>query len=293
MKQVLSFVLMWAAICSLGRAGSVKITEVNQRPWIINDAGTLKSETALTIENGGGQPLDAWVKISVPGKPESMESLGNLAPGKTTKVIHVAELNSDADPVTFAVFDNGTGTGTALCQLTVAQQKVRHWRLYVEHNSHQDIGYTDHQEYLKTKKWPGFWDQALLRDMPNSDSSPDDSKVRLEAEGVFQLETSITVRSADWFETLKARLAEGRFAYGAALGDSALNNWGAEELARSAYYADRFMKDRTGVGSSKNVIMRDEPAMSWGVIDALVAAGAQSCVLQHNYEHNLWRGTTS
>ncbi|MCX6873806.1 MAG: hypothetical protein NTW21_08355 [Verrucomicrobia bacterium] len=170
-------------------------------------------------------------------------------------------------------------------------EKIRHWRLYVAHNSHQDIGYTDYQENLRTKTWPSFWDQALLKYMPDSDTWQDDAKVRLEVEGTYQLDGALTVRSADWFETLRTRLRQGRFAYGAALGDLAQSNWGAEELARSTYYADRSFKDKTGVGSTRNVIMRDEPTMSWGVIDALVDAGAKSLVLQHNYDHNLWRGT--
>jgi hypothetical protein len=294
MKNLLIFVFLGvAAIGSPALGASVTITRVEQTPWTINDTGTLKSETALTIENGGDKALDAWAKISVAGKPDYIESLGRLDSGQSTKVVHVAELNADGDNVTFALYDNNTGAGTALCSQTLAQQKIRHWRLYVEHNSHQDIGYTDYQEVLRNQKWPSFWDQALLTDMPNSDSWPDDAKVRLEVEGVYQLQCAIPVRSADWFETLRSRLVAGRFAYGAALGDNALSNWGAEELARSAYYGDRFFKDRTGVDSSKNVIMRDEPAMSWGVVDLLAEAGAKSFVLQHNYDHNLWRGTTA
>ncbi|MCF7732854.1 MAG: hypothetical protein K9N23_14285 [Akkermansiaceae bacterium] len=112
--------------------------------------------------------------------------------------------------------------------------------------------------------------------MPDSDAWPDDSKVRLEVEGAYQLDTSLPVRSADWFENLRTRLAQGRFAYGAAFGNNAHSNWGAEELARSTYYAERFFKDKTGVESTKNVIMRDEPSLSWGVIDALVEAGAKT-----------------
>jgi len=132
----------------------------------------------------------------------------------------------------------------------------------------------------------------MLTDMPNSDNWPDDSRVRLEVEGTFQLDTTLDVRSADWFETLRERLAQGRFAYGAAFANNAHGNWGAEELARSTYYAERFFKDKTGVESTKNVIMRDEPVMSWGAIDAMVEAGARSFAIHHNSDHNQWRGTT-
>ena len=280
-----------AAIPSALAASGI-ITGVNQRPWILKDGGTLKSETELMVDNLQGPAFDAWVKISVAGKPDYIESLGNLATGRTTKVVHVLELKDDGDNVTFALYDNGKGTGVALSTQTYPQKKIRHWRLYVGHNSHLDIGYTDYQEDLKDKKWPGFWDKVMLTDMPNSDTWPDDSKVRLEVEGVYQLDTTLDVRSADWFETLRTRLLQGRFAYGAAFANNAHANWGAEELARSTYYSERFFKDKTGVGSTKNVIMRDEPVMSRGAIDAMVEAGAKSFAIHHNSDHNQWRGTT-
>lgn len=272
----------------------VGIPEVSQRAWIVDDGGTLKSETELLLDNPRKEWMPVWVKISVPGRADCIERLTDALPtGRTRWTVHVPELAKDGDTVTFGLFDNAQAKGAPLGVRSLVQKKVRHWRLYVEHNSHQDIGYTDHQDHLRTKKWPSFWDQALVKDMPGSDAWPDDAKVRLEAEGTYQLDQALPVRSADWFETLRARLKEGRFAYGAAFGDMAHNNYGAEELARSTYYADRFLKDKTGVSSSKNVIMRDEPTMSWGTIDAAVSAGAKSFVLQHNYDHNLWRGETA
>jgi hypothetical protein len=269
------------------------ITNIAQRPWIINGAGVLKSETELTIENRRGQAVDAWMKISVPGKPDCIESLGSLPQGASKHVVHVPELDNDGEPVTFAIHDNAAGNAAPIASKTVPQNKIRHWRLYVGHNTHMDIGYTDFQEDLKTKKWPGFWDQALLEDMPRSDSWQDDAKVRLETEAVYQIDSSLPIRSADWFETLRERLVQGRFAYGAAFANNAHSNWGAEELARSIYPAERHFKEKTGVESSKNIIMRDEPVLSWGVIDALVEAGAKSFAFQHNADHNPWRGTTT
>jgi len=274
-------------------AGPAVITHIDQRPWIINAGGVLKSETELTIENHRGQAVDAWMIIRVPGKPDCMESLGSLPPGANKRVVHVPELTTDGDPVTFAVHDNAAGDTAPLGAKTLPQHKIRHWRLHVGHNTHLDIGYTDYQEDLKTKKWPGFWDQALLEDMPRSDSWPDDAKVRLEVEGVYQLDTSLPVRSADWFETMRERLAQGRFAYGAAFANNAHSNWGTEELARSIYPAKRHFKDKTGVESTKNIIMRDEPVLSWGVIDVLVEAGAKSFAIHHNADHNPWRGSTT
>lgn len=290
---LLSVCAVCVAVVAMPAEAGVTITGVDQKPWIVDDGGMLKSETELNIDNGQNQALDAWVKIGVAGKPEYVEPLGSLAAGKNAKVVHVVELAKDGDEVTFAVYDNAGGTGEPLARRTLAQQKIRHWRLYVGHNTHLDIGYTDYQEILKDRKWPGFWDKALLTDMPNSDSWPDEAKVRLEVEGVFQLNTALRVRTADWFEMLRTRLTQGRFAYGAAFANIAHSNNGAEELARSTYYSERFFRDKTGVPSSKNIIMRDEPTLSWGVIDAMVEAGAKSFSIHHNSDHNPWRGTTA
>ena len=271
---------------------ALRIAGVEQRPWIVNDRGALKSETALAIDNGGG-PVDLWARIEVPGRPVCVEALGTLATGRSERVVHVPELAQDGDRVSFALFGRAAADGAPLAARALPQQQIRHWRLYVLHNSHQDIGYTDYQEFLKTRKWPSFWDQALQSDMPRSDAWPADAQARVEAEGTYQLAQAFPVRTADWFETLRARLAEGRFAYAACFGDMAHNNWGAEELARAGYFSERFLLDQTGVPSTKAIVMRDEPTLSWGAIDAFVDAGVRWFVLQHNYDHNLWRGTTS
>ena len=146
------------------QVASVVISGAKQTPWIINDVGNLKSETELTVENTRGAAFSGWVKISVAGKPDYMECLGSLPPGKSAKVVHVRELNNDGDSVTFALYDHGDGTGLALDTRTYPQQKIRRWRLYVGHNSHQDIGYTDYQEALKNENCAGS-QCGLVRDV--------------------------------------------------------------------------------------------------------------------------------
>jgi len=104
-------------------AASATITGVNQRPWIIKDNGVLKSETTLAIGVQEGPAFDAWVKISVTGKTDYMESLGNLSAGKTNKVVHVLELNKDGDNVTFALFDTPMESARLLTQRPVPSRR--------------------------------------------------------------------------------------------------------------------------------------------------------------------------
>ncbi|MCX6873807.1 MAG: hypothetical protein NTW21_08360 [Verrucomicrobia bacterium] len=109
--RLLRLVWLWMAMGLAAFADSVTLTKVVQSPWIIDDAGVLKSETTLTIENKQSRPFDAWVKISVPGKVDYIEALGSLVAGENAKVVYVAELNKDGDDVTFTLFDNSAGTG--------------------------------------------------------------------------------------------------------------------------------------------------------------------------------------
>ena len=93
------FVILLLAGNAAIAADTVTVTGVQQRPWIINDGGTLKSATELTVDNPRSQAIDAWVKISVADKPDCLETLGSLVPGNNKRVIHVLELNRDpADP---------------------------------------------------------------------------------------------------------------------------------------------------------------------------------------------------
>ncbi|MCF7732853.1 MAG: hypothetical protein K9N23_14280 [Akkermansiaceae bacterium] len=57
-KHLIAILLM--AETTVFAADVVTIAGVEQRPWIINDGGTLKSETQLMIDNPVGRAFDAW-----------------------------------------------------------------------------------------------------------------------------------------------------------------------------------------------------------------------------------------
>ncbi|QGQ96622.1 hypothetical protein EHS13_17940 [Paenibacillus psychroresistens] len=162
-RSMLVFAFM---ICSFIIFGSITakasstITVVNQSPYMINDAGTNKTETTLTVTNTD-PAYSAWVKISVTGKTAYMESVGSMSTGTNSKLVHVVELNTDGDNVTFAVFDNSGGTGTAKATMTLSQKKIRHWSVFMAHDSHVDIGYIQQQEDLRNTQWPTQTDDTF------------------------------------------------------------------------------------------------------------------------------------
>lgn len=271
---------------------ATSITNVLQTPWIISDNGTLKSETRLTINNADSA-YSGWVKISVTGKAAYMESIGTISSGVNTKTVHVAELVNDGDGVTFQIYDNSSGNGTPKAEINLAQKKVRHWRIYVAHDMHTDVGYTDYQETLKSSTFPGYLDSAFTY-ISNTNSWTDDNKFRYPVEESFMLyDSALTARNADWIQTLKANVANGRLTYPYSYANMAAEGMGSEELARQNYYSARYLKDILGTGPTKVVVHTDDPGFPWSNIDTLAGAGVKYASLRFNdtfwnllYGHN-------
>lgn len=293
MKKKLAVRLMLfltVLIISLGTgnvfATTASITGVTQTPWIIDDAGNLKSETNLSITSDS--TYNAWVKITVSGKTAYMESIGTLTGGSNTKTVHVLELNNDGDNVTFQVYNNSGGTGTALASTTVSQKKIRHWTLYVAHDHHVDIGYTDYQEYLLNTKWPSHLDAALGY-INDTNSWSDNDKFRFPMEqSVLLYGGALKVRDADYLQNVRTQLANNRLTYAAGYMNMDMGAMSTEELARFYYYSGRFVKDQLGVGSSGVLNIIDVPDLSWAAVDIMADIGVKYVLMASNPESSMW-----
>ncbi|WP_158299381.1 DUF7402 domain-containing protein [Paenibacillus antri] len=263
-------------------ASKVSIVDVVQTPWIVDDGGVLKSETKLFIENGNDARADAWVKIAVEGKAPYMQEIPALTEGRNEVSVYVAELEQDGDEVTFELYFNRHGQGAPHASLTVEQKKIRHWKVYVAHDMHLDIGYTHGQEELLEDVWPGYLDDALGYVEETEGREPND-RFRYPIEASYMLyDSAWNARDADWFETVKARLREGTLTYPSNYVNTVYGGLGTEELARMQYYSERHLKDRLGVASNKVLYMSDSPGMSWAAIDAFAASGVRYAMLRQN-----------
>ncbi|MGD0898717.1 MAG: glycosyl hydrolase-related protein [Thermoguttaceae bacterium] len=259
------------------------ITRVQQRPFLVQQGGKLRAETVLTIANPD-PARKAWVRISLPDKPVVIENVGELTTGNDLKTVHVPELQNDQEKVTFEVFDREDCAGEPLASITQAQQKIRHWTIYVNQDSHQDIGYTSYQEDLKKKAYPNSLD-IVLKAMSDSDGWDEASKARFGMESSFTMYDGVLPsRNADWIEALKKRVAERRLIWGAGYGDLAQENMSAEELARSCYVSLRHLPDMLGGGRSTLAFMADNNSLCWSVVDLFHEAGIKYYILQ------LWGG---
>lgn len=257
------------------------ITDVKQKPWIIEDQGKLKSETELSIHNPG-PAVDAWVKITVPGEEPYLQSVGKLESGDSGKPVDVVELHQDGDPVSFEIYDNPEGSGQPFISDTRQQKKIRHWKIFVSHDMHTDIGYTDNQENLNRTTFPGYLDDAMSAVESTKDlDQPDRFRYPVEASYML-LQSAWQNRNADWIESLKNLLKDKSFTYPSSYVNEVYGTLGSEELARMSYYSERYLKDKLGTSSNKVLYMSDEPSFSWPAVDTMVQSGVKYLMLRQN-----------
>ncbi len=279
-RGFLSLTLMLVCAGAFCAYAAVTVNSATQRVLIIDDNG-LKSETALSLANSSAA-LAAWIKISVPGKTPDIQSLGTLATGTSTKNVYVPELNADNDSVTFEFYNNAGATGTPLGARPMAQRKIKHWKVYVAHDMHLDIGYTNYQETLINQTFPGYQDQNFTYISATNAWAPND-QFRYKAEGSFLYLRSVwNSRSADWIETLKTYLASGRMAYAAGYMHECFEGVGTEQIARFNYFSERFAKDKFGIASTNVLYKSDDPGLSWANVDALAGSGIKYFMMRFN-----------
>ncbi|MNO20029.1 Exoglucanase B precursor [compost metagenome] len=250
------------------------IVEIRQTPYMIDDQGTLKSETELTLEHQG-ESFEAWIEIGIAGKSVYLEPIGIVEEGTRIATVHVEELDRDDDLVSFRLFDNPVGAGEACTVIATPQKKIRHWKVYVSHDFHVDIGYTDSQEHLRNIKWPSHIDAALDY-ADETDACNSDDQFRFHFESSYLLFGSVLHnRDADWIRKLKERLASGRMAYASGYMNTSMEAMSTEQLVRYYYYSERYLKDMLGIAPSGVALMVDNPSMSWANIDIMADIGVR------------------
>lgn len=258
----------------------IQITAVTQTPYIIEENGKYKSETIISVQNPE-EAFEGWIEIEEEQKPPYRQPVGRILPGEREVTVDVDELEKDGAVVSFRLYR--AGESKAAAEISLPQKKVRHWKVYVSHSFHMDIGYTDSQEHLIRKKWPEHLDEAL-QFAEDTDEWEKAIKFRHHVESSFLLYGSaMQVRDADWIEKLKERLKEERIAFSASCMNSSMEVMSTEQLIRYYYYSARHLKDMLGADSSGIAMMVDNPSISWAGIDIMAQAGVKAMYLGPNF----------
>jgi glycosyl hydrolase family 38 len=258
---------------------TVHIASIVQTPYLVEDDGRLLSETRLAIVNDG-DPVEAWAEVAVAGRKPVLQPLGRLA-GTGEVTVRVPELTEEREEVGFALLD-AAERGTVLAHQEAVQQRIRHWSVYVVHDTHVDIGYTHHQDELRMRIWPEQIDDAL-RAIDETAGWADDDRFRLQLESSYLLYGSwLDARDADQTGRLVEALQSTRLGYSASVANSSTEAMGTEELVRYYYYSSRYLPDRLGAGSTGVVMVRDNPSLSWSNIDIFDDIGLRYLYLGFN-----------
>ncbi len=250
----------------------IEIINVHQTPWILNDNGILKSETILHLDTSLKDCM-VTARIAVPGQPVSLQTIGPVAYGKSDIKLLVPELKKDYDTVTFTLFMRDGTIERELTAISLPQKKIRHWNIYVAHDMHLDIGYTDYQEDLIHTLFPEYLDE-VMKEITNTGHWKKDDQLKYPVEASYLLYGSaLAARDADWIEKLKEHLRAKRMNYPYNYLHFATEGMGTEQIIRQNYYSARFLNDILGTPPAKFAVHTDDAGFSWSHVDALTSAG--------------------
>ncbi len=271
------------------RLDAVTIDQITQQPLLKDDGkGALCSIATLAItNNSGGSLTDARIRTSVAGRPPHEYLLTVTQGTQLYEDVEVVDLDQDCADVTFELL---ASDGSLLAKKIQSLKQARRWRLFVVHNSHVDIGYTDPQQHLSRCRWPAILEHAS-KEIEHSSDWPRDSRYRyvMEASYMF-LGGAWQHKDADWIEAkVRDHLRTGRLAYSASVFNQVNEMMSGEELARFYYYSKRFMRDILGVGPDLAAYHTDDPGFSWGQVGAAVEAGIHYYELRLNGGFSDWQ----
>jgi alpha-mannosidase len=248
--------------------------------------GSAAAQSRLTIESieptplfPNGQPLKqvAWmqvdhqgpactacrIKVSM-GGAETVTQPFNAPPGVSRQRLLIPDIASPAE-LTVEIEDAG---GHSLASHRQNWTPQRHWKIYVVHSSHEDLGYEDFI-FRKQKDIADYMDLARRFSGPDGPASSDH----------YTLETMLFKRNyieerseMEWRDLVDSHVKTGRMPLMGASSGVHTQWMDYEELARSTYEARREARDRWGL-DIKTFMMVDNPSASWSACQALADAG--------------------
>ncbi len=268
--------------------GSLAVKNSGQTLWMIEEDGKYKNEILMEIVNYEDSS-DLWAKIEIDGKLLEIQHIGSINSGKHLISAFVPEDEADGF-CKIDIYSNKDCVGKPLAKTECMLSKMRKWTFYIAQDIHTDIGFTEPTEYIINTKYPGFYKEAQKMFEKTRDWE-EGTKFLYPAEQSFILYGSVLkVPDADWYENILEYIKEGRITYPSSYGSLSSEGMGAEGLARSKYYGQRFMFDLTGKESTKVYNESDNPGFSRADIDALAQAGVKYFVYRPNSDTTNWNG---
>ncbi|MFZ0215966.1 MAG: hypothetical protein WAM30_08500, partial [Candidatus Dormiibacterota bacterium] len=169
--------------------------------------------------------------------------------------------------------------GGARAEVAIVARPVRHWRIFLIHQSHLDIGYTDRQDQV-LRHHLGYLD-AVLDLATASDGHPDDARFRWNVEATLPLERWLAVRGKQQRDRFLELARSGRIEVTALANSMHTEAFSIDELARQLRFA-LGLRDEHEL-PVVTAMQTDVPGATLGLLGLLADAGVRYLSVAHNY----------
>jgi alpha-mannosidase len=227
------------------------------------NAQPLRQVAWIELDNHGPACGACRIKVSL-GDVEPVSQALKAPQGVSRQRLLIPDIASPSE-LSVEIQDSGGGSLATHHQIWMPQ---RHWKVYIVHSSHEDLGYEDFI-FRKQKDIADYMDLARRFSGPAGAASNDH----------YTLETLLFMRNyieerseSAWRELVDSHVKTDRMPLMGASSGVHTQWMDYEELARSTYEARREAKDRWGL-DLKTFMMVDNPSTSWSACQALADAG--------------------
>lgn len=262
----------------------VYITDAQQTPYITKN-GFQKVVLCLKSRCAG---LDLWGKITLENAQPCTVYIGKLPLGASKKTISVRDTNKILNPgetctLRIELYKNQYCSGKCLCVYENTNwQRSRHWEFYWSQSMHTDLGYTDYPETLRPL-YTSFLEDVKKYIIRSYNRVEDKQKYKYAVESAWMFsEGYAKEKDADAIGAFVDLVKKGNIMVAAGRFNNAMENCGTEELARSPYLTNRYLKDRYGLPPGNTIRMFDNPAISKSYVDVLNSAGIKYAIHSMN-----------
>ncbi len=195
--------------------------------------------------------------------------------GYNVYALEVPPVQSESKlPVTVSI------AGEVLFDGLITLRRVQERTFYLLPHSHNDIGYSDHQEAMLLKQFRNIDDALDLID--KTGGYPPEARFKWNVEILWTVEQWLARASADQRARFERAVREGRLGLDALFGNMLTGLSRPEEHIRMTHYARQLGRE-LGV-PIVSAMSGDIPGFVWGIVPALAQSGVRSFSSGPNYQ---------
>ena len=265
----------------MNREINISITGAESTYLVKAEKGALLSE--VKVKFVCGEPYHAYLKATVSAKTVAEYVQYVEIPENGGEAVEVRALVPDSNAMLspgetavlkLELYGDESCAGPVLAEyIDESWQRTRHWEFYLSQSMHTDIGYTNYQGELPAL-YTSFIDtvKKFISESDERDGDIEKYKYAIES-GWVMGDGYMKQADAEEIDEVRGLIEKGRMEIGAGQFNYTMECFSTEELARAAYYTNRYLKDKLGIDASVTERMFDNPAFTKSYVDVANSAG--------------------